>query len=208
MQRYDAYRYLWPPRPELVVPRAAFARYADWGVQIKKNGTCNTLAYRAGQPIIAMNRHREQHKLWQPSEATHRAFYRLPGTGWYYVIAELLHSKVPGMRDINYIFDILVCNSHYLTGMTFAERQEILFDLFKPKAKSKTHSHYVIDEHTWLAVNHRGTDFLKLFDSLTAPDDEGIVFKNPQAPLISCAWATANKGWQAKSRRGTKTHLE
>lgn len=208
---YLEYRYLDGPRPELAVPRQQFHHWQHHWAQIKKEGTYSHLSYRKGSPIIARNRHRKPHapSFWTPTERTERAFRRLPGRGWYYVVGELLHKKESEkrLRDIHYIFDILVCDGDYLVGMTFAERQQLLFDLFQPDPRTMTHSHYVVDDHTWLAVNHQDADFLALFESLRSADDEGIVFKNPTAPLQPCITG-ANTRWQAKSRRWKKTHPE
>ncbi len=149
-----------------------------------------------------MNRHNERHKAWQPDESTRKAFRDLPG-GWYVFVAELLHSKVPSIRNTNYINDILVADSESLVGTTFAERQKMLSELFPGAVPSMARSHSVIDSNTWLARNYKG-GFQTLFDSLTAAEDEGLVLKDPQATLNYCSRATANSGWQVKCQKPTK----
>jgi hypothetical protein len=203
--KYDPEQYLWPPRPEIAIPPSQFHRCADYWAQFKRQGTCNVMQIDPDRRIKAMNRHRAAHKAWQPTEAHRRAFLTLRG-GYYVVLAELLHSKVPGLRNINYVHDILVADDDYLVGVTFAARQRILYDLFKPSVRAMTGGHYVVDSCTWLAINYRNVDFVALFDSLTAPEDEGLVFKDPDAKLAFCASPSANSSWQRKCRRPGKTH--
>ena len=209
--RFEEWTYLWPPRPEKAVPTSLLGYYENegWTAQIKLNGTCNIMGVAPDRKTIkAMSRHKDEHKLWQPSAKTATAFASLPGDGWYVFVCELMHSKVPGLRDINYINDILVADGEYLVGSTFTERQALLAKLFKvgPKTK-KTISHYIIDANTWLAVNHEPDDFAGLYEKLgSAPEYEGLVLKRPNAKLAPCSRQTANYNWQVKCRRGHKNY--
>jgi hypothetical protein len=151
--RYDSFSYLWPPRPDQPIPQSSLPYYEislGYVAQAKKNGTCNIIAVkpsllrlkkdRRGFPedewppaewIVCMNRHKEDHKLWQPTAASSEIFKNLPGDGWYVFVAELLHSKLKeGPKDTNFINDILVADGEYLVGKTFGERQYMLYDLF------------------------------------------------------------------------------
>ncbi|CAM6055322.1 unnamed protein product [Sphagnum tenellum] len=83
------------------------------------NGTASVLAISPDRQIVAMNRHREEHKLWTPTAANIADFAKLPGKGWYVFVAELMHSKVPGIKNVNYVHDILVADGKHLTGETF-----------------------------------------------------------------------------------------
>jgi hypothetical protein len=207
--KYERYEYLWPPRPDskrAVPPTGAmglsFYERRGWFAQIKKNGTCNVIAVSPEGELVTMNRHRETHKLWNPTPASSAAFQKLPGKGWYVFVAELLHSKVTnGPRDTNYIFDVLVADGEYLVGKTFLERQAILADIF-PKSKSETASHRVIDSNTWVAKLIK-SDFEGVFEGLSSAEDEGLVIKNPMAKLELCSRQAANTAWQVKCR---KTH--
>ena len=131
----------------------------------------------------------------------HLAFLGLPG-GWYVFTAELLHSKVPGLRNINYIHDILVTDSEHLTGTTFAERQALLSRLFPDAVEHVSGGYRVINPNTWLANNHTA-NFATMFKTISEkrnPEDEGLVLKNPTARLAFCLTATSNSAWQAKCR--------
>lgn len=205
--RFDAFSYLWPPRPEKAVPPELLGFYEKrgWVAQHKLNGTCNVLAVNPARQIVAMNRHAEQHKAWKPTEASSRAFRKLPGKGWWVFVAELMHSKVPGIKDTNFVHDVLVADGVYLIGKTMAERQAILDEVF-PSGKD-CGSHVVIDENTWRAKNHTG-GFRKLFAGLERPEHEGIVVKNPKAVLALCGRASSNAGWQVKCRKPHKNYSE
>jgi hypothetical protein len=155
--------------------------------------------------LKVMRRDRTEHKAWKPLPETNEAFSRLPGKGWYVFTAELLHSKVPGLRNINYIHDILVADGNYLIGSLFADRQAVLRHLFPTTTQSIDGHYYVIDEYTWLAHNYT-SGFRALFASLSRADDEGLVLKNPKARLELCLREDSNSAWQYKCRRETKNY--
>jgi hypothetical protein len=192
--------FITPPRPHIVVGVGELGQLKGWLVQIKKNGTNTVIFVSPDKEVTAMTRHGAEHKAWKPTAKSTAWFKRLPGKGWYVINAELLHSKVPGIRDTHYIHDILVCDGELLLGTTYAQRYALLQRLFwtKEAAGTLTQSHVVLDENTWLVRNVRGSQ-KKIFESLTAPEDEGIVFKNPQGIFN----LTDGKGapWLAKCRR-------
>jgi hypothetical protein len=211
--RYEEYQYLYPPRPEHAIPPHMINVYERQGfvAQVKKNGTCSVIAVAPDRSLTCMRRHGPTvpHKLWTPTAASSRMFRRLKGKGWYVFVAELLHSKTPTIKDTNYLFDLLVDDGEYLVGTTFAQRQERLQALMLPLVVSKRpavmESHYVIDDHLWLARVH--TKGLKqLFDSLEKHEDEGIVLKKPNARLDLCFNERANQAWQVKCRKGHKNY--
>jgi len=207
--KYNSYSFLYPPRPEtknkiypMQIP--SWEARGFWA-QYKKNGTNNVMAISPDRQITARERRNIPHVMWTPSEHTRLPFLGLKG-GWYVFSCELIHSKVAGgaskgLRDINYIHDILVADNAHLTGTTFAQRQEMLAVLFDapnlPIAASG--SHYVIDAHTWLARNHT-KGFAKMFAGLSGAEDEGLVLKSPTAKLVSCAKEGLNASWMVKVR--------
>jgi hypothetical protein len=203
---FQSYRYLWPPRPEKAIPRDLLRLYERQGftAQVKMNGTCNVLAISPEKKIVAMTRHNEPHKLWSPTAASSVAFKNLSGKGWYVFVTELLHSKVPGIKDINYVNDILVDDGCYLVGMSFAERQGLIRALLPQKGR-ETISHFEANSNTWVAKNH-DAEFTKLFSALDRPEHEGLVLKNPKAPLALCGRATGNTAWQLKCRKPHKNY--
>lgn len=202
--RYESYAFLWMPRPERAIPPDMLGYYEQKGMdaQLKKNGTGTILNVTPERKLKVMRRENTEHKLWSPSEHTIAPFLNLPGTGWYVFVAELLHSKVKGLRDINYINDLLVRDGEYLVGTTFADRQKMLTELFPDVVPSMDGNYDVIDEHTWLARTYQpGANYRKLFDNLTRPDDEGLVLKDPKAKLALCLRENSNSAWQRKCRK-------
>lgn len=196
--KYDKFTYLYPPRAENAIPPSKLGEYQrkGWIAQVKKNGTNSVIFVPPDRKVFAMGRENNQHKQWDFSPGSAEIFRSIPGNGWYVINAELLHSKVSGLRDINYIHDILVDNGEYLIGTTYAQRYSRLLMMFLNGNLPKEQSHYVLNQHTWLARNH-GSDFTGLFESLERPEDEGIVLKNMQGKLA----IKNNNGWTVKCRR-------
>jgi hypothetical protein len=222
MADYTSYRFLYPPRPEKAIYEMQLAYFEQQGAhfaQYKKNGTGNVMAITPQRTVVAMQRTNKAHILWSPSAHTADAFRGLKGRGWYVFVAELLHSKVAadkqkqatgsesGLKDINYINELLVADGETLTGTTFEYRQQMLAEMFGASRLpvSKSGSHYVIDRHTWLARNHR-SGFRKLFAGLSSPEDEGLVLKLATAKLAPCQREKSNSSWQLKIRKPTKNY--
>lgn len=201
---YSDFAYLWPPRPEKSIsPDLLKSLEGRMVLQTKKNGTCSVIFVSPDKKITAMNRHNEDHKLWSPTPQVMESFRALPGKGWYVFVAELLHSKVPGIRDVNYVHDVLVSDGHYLVGKTQSERQDILFDLLETEDMEETDTHFVVNENLWLPVEYE-TGFRQFFDQLISPEDEGIVLKDPNSKLKICSRAGSNVGGMVKCRKPHK----
>jgi hypothetical protein len=205
--KFDSYQYLWPPRPDDAISPQMLPMVERRGfhAQIKKNGTCNVIAVSPDKKIVVKNRHKEDHKLWRPDIHKLAAFTSLPGKGWYVFVSELMHSKVKaedgGVRDTNYIHDILVADGEYLVGVKQANRHAMLCELFEVERHQQTYSHWVVDQYTWVARQFV-EGFKPLYDSLTEKQDEGLVLKNPKAPLALCTRQGSNNKGMLKSRKG------
>jgi len=205
--KYDNSTYYYPPRPENAVMRMSLPAYNNlgWVAQVKKNGTCNLIAVSPDKELFCMTRHNEQHKLWAPDKNSTEPFKELPGKNWYLFVAELLNNKVPGIKNINYINDVLAVDGEHLVDTTFRERQKIISSLFKTSIQ-ETHSHYVVHPNLWVAKNYENVNFKELFDALDKPEDEGLVIKNPDAKLALGNNKSANSKWMVKIRRATKNY--
>lgn len=199
---YKSYSYITPPRAEGKVAPATLPFYEQkgWIAQCKKNGTNSVIFVPPSEKIFAKTRHNDDHKAWKFTEGSSKIFDETRNAGWNVFNAELMHSKGNGFRDINYLHDVLVWNGEYLIGKTYQERFELLQNIFCD-IKDETHSHYVINDHTWLAKNFKA-DFSKLFHSLTNNEDEGLVLKNPKGKLE----LRDNTGWLVKCRKFHKNY--
>lgn len=228
--RYTYGQFLFPPRPKsssAIAPRNLSgyeAKGKGWWCDIKKNGSGSVISVgperrdmnpdaklREGSVVLGPNfeitvkrRDRSDHKLWTARPEVLQAFRRLPPHS--VVAAELLHSKVKGMRDVFYIHDIMAIEGAQLVGQTFAERRKILLSYFPTTTLSIDGHYYVIDEHTWLSRPFQD-GFEELFASLRRADgtpkradDEGIVLKNPKIKLEPCFSEDSNSHWQRKCR--------
>ena len=202
--KYEAYRYLWPPRPETKIAPTdlgVIEKMGWWG-QAKMNGTCTTIYVEPGKGSVAMGRHGPDHRLdWQPGEAW-EAFAATLGKGWYAFTGELLHSKGVGVRNTIVLFDLLVEDGEYLVGTIYAERFRRLERLLKAYNSEPqialTHREY--NQGVWLITNHARA-FREWFDAPAPEMVEGLVFKDKNAKLRLCCKATANAGWQVKCRK-------
>ncbi len=206
---YNAYTYIEPPRAETTVRPALIGVYESlkWFAQFKKNGTNSVIFVPPkGQKPFAKTRHPKDpdHKVWQFSDdsiASFETVQRLtPGNGWSVFNAELLHSKGNGIRDTNYVHDVLVYDGVYLVGKTYTERYRMLIKIFgnPPSFSGDPISHHIVDARTWIAKNHHH-GFKGLFAGC-GKEDEGLVFKDPQGVLS----ARDNSGWLAKCRHPHK----
>jgi len=207
--KYDSWKYLFPPRPESAIPpdMLAFYEKRGWVCQYKKNGTCTIIGVSPDRKLIAINRHQENHKAWQLTQHIKdalRSIFTKPL--WYVVVAEIMHSKTPTIKDTIFIHDILVHESEYLVGTTFKERQEILNPYLLTNVETKTHYVCDTDGKVWFAkIYDKG--FADLFRSIKEPKiDEGLVLKDPNGKLRSCDRADANSSWQVKCRHSTKSY--
>lgn len=205
--RYDSFAYLYPPRPETAITKqmVGFYQKKNWVAQAKMNGTCNVIAVSPDKKLFPMTRHNTEHKLWNPTPASSSAFKAVEGSGWWVFVAELMHSKVPGIKDTNYVHDVLVANGEQLVGKSFVDRQAILHSVFLKGSEEETETHWIVNPNTWIAKNHVG-NFAKLFESWTNPEIEGLVLKNPSAQLLPCFKQGSNSGWQVKIRKATKNY--
>lgn len=207
------FTYLSPPRPERAIPPAMLAFYEQlgWFAQLKKNGTCSVIYVSPEKEVTGYGRHgAEKHRSWSFTENSRKAFETLPGSGWYVFVAELMHSKVPGIRDTNYVHDILVSDGKYLLGTTYAQRLKIINQLLVGPDCTLEPGYWKKSDHLWIVRNFR-ENFAELFASLQKkdgagkdlhPGDEGLVLKNPSGLL-----SVKNNGeWAVKCRKGTKLY--
>lgn len=202
---YERYKFIPPPRPKTTIHPSRLNLYdgRGWLAQAKFNGVYNIVTVGDTRELYAMGRTGKRHKTWHFSEASSKAFKAIPGHGWWVFCCELLDSKTPHLRDINFIHDILVADSHYLVGKTFAERHLILRNLFPIDDESEM-GYLIVNENTWIA-NTFSKNFQDLYYRFTEADAiEGLVLKaaatplslaNTSSGLVKCRKPTKNYGF-------------
>lgn len=206
--RYSEYKFLFPPRPEHVVTSDLIEHYEGrgWKYQYKKNGTSTVITISPKGEIDFRTRHGDKHKAWScPESLRHALLARVPAKRWTVLVAELLHSKTPTIKDTFFIYDLLVHQSTHLIDVSLEERLLILDGMF-PCQGAEAQTHWVLCEGIWRAKTfERGGS--KAFSTIrNAKIDEGLVFKDPKAKLKWCYREKANSSWQVKVRYPTKNY--
>lgn len=198
--------YMYPPRPEIAVPIGSIGMYEQrgWIAQAKKNGTC-TLLVVGPDGMVPYDRHGQVQKLWRgPPPAMERRIRSALPPGWSALVGEALHSKVPGIRDTLYLFDVLAVGGRTLTGTRLSERLDALKLMFPGGETTPTHRD--LGDGLLVARSFKA-GFRPLFDSIIGnPEDEGLVMKDPGATLSNPFKEGSNAGWQAKCRKPTKNY--
>ena len=190
---YNDYTYLWPPRPEQQIPQGLLNFYERKGfwAQKKKNGTCCVIFVR-GNEVIFKTRHNDNHKLWSPLPS-HIKFFQ-GASKWNVYVGELLHSKTPHIKNQLFLFDRIVEDGIHLDGWDFENRYSTLLEGWDGTDEG---DQIRVHEYVSVAKNYK-SGFKELFSSLK-PEDEGLVLKDPHAPLRSCL-QDSNGSWQVKCR--------
>jgi hypothetical protein len=183
--------FLFPPRPEKAIPPVMIPAFEKMGyiAQIKKNGSCTVIDTDENGTPTFWNRHQELHKAWTAPDHIIKYFRQFPSS---VIVAELLHNKHVSVKDTLYIFDVLEMAGDDFVGVSLSDRLEKIHKF--PSGKG------IIIAETYTS------GFKKLYDSLTDDIDEGIVLKNPKAPLKFCYKDGLNADWQVKCRKGTKNY--
>lgn len=167
-------RFIDPPRPEVAIPIDTIGSIERRGThiaQLKMNGTYNEIIISPEKTVTCFTRHNTPHKAWSPNLNTLKPLIDA-AKGWTVFCAELLHSKGSGIRDTNYVHDILVYDDQVLVGKTYLERWQMIASMFEET--SNIH----------LARIHF-KDFRALFEeNKDSPLVEGLVFKRFAHPYI------------------------
>ena len=198
---YTEPKFLYPPRPVKKVLPSLLGFYEKRGywAQIKKNGTCSILGVGPHGEIYTMGRHAEPHKSWKPSEESLKPFMGRANGKWRVYVVEAMDAKTVNIKDSIYIHDIIVDKGVILEGSTFAERQELLQNIF-PVRREGGMGYDKITDKVWLATIIKSS-FKMVFDSIIFPKvNEGLVLKDPNAKLKPMWRENTNTGWQVKCR--------
>lgn len=196
---YLEYQYLYPPRPEQAIPQQMLKMFASRGysAQVKKNGTC-TMIFSL-EDVIFKTRHNDDHKAWS-GDFLKPFFHRFRGSVF---VGELMHSKVSGIRDQLYLFDIIVWEHNHLVNSSFTNRQALLQDLLG--TGDQTWDAVRVHENVSYLQNICSTDIVDSWHKLSG-SDEGLVLKDPNSKLLPCFRQSANSGWQIKCRKPSKNY--
>ncbi len=144
---------------------------------------------------------------YRPPAALLRALKALKlKPGFFHVLdGGLLHYKTERVKNTIVLWDILVHESQFLSGTGFGERYKLLEKISgKPKTPVRLDGIEVarkIAPLLWLAPLLKG-DWKKLFKKASAlPEIEGLVLKDPKAPLRRALKPELNARWQIRVRK-------
>lgn len=194
MIAYKPGTFLKVPKAEVKIPVGALKHYEDkgWWLQVKKNGaSTEVIVPPAGHsdPVVALSGSSGQpHKAWAFSDASRAVFEAVRGPGWRVFYAELLHSKVSGLRDTHYVYDCLAFDNAWLLGVPYASRYQKLLSAFQNG--EGTPGYWKVGDNIWVTRNIR-SGFRGFYEALEKPEDEGVVLKDPNGVLgiTGCGWA-------------------
>lgn len=224
-------KIMYPPRPKISIPPEKVGDYEDRGyvAQLKYNGTRTLVEIGPGSEVKLWTRHKEPHKAYELSEALKAdllAIYKLGDTTKTMVFdGELMHSKTKGLKDTLVLFDILVCDSDYLIGMPMLGRYSVLSDILGEPNEWETETGrkiaakcrvFELDEEdevverylerVWMAETFY-YNFSDVYKSRVDMDEiEGLVLKNPRAPLDRGFSETNNQDWLIRCRKPNKNY--
>jgi hypothetical protein len=204
---YANWTYLFPPRPENAITANMLGYYEgkNWVAQYKKNGQLAVIGI-GPDGFEFMNRHRDELN-WNPTVEICSRLREIFGSDkWTVLVGELLHNKVIGQRDGLYLFDILVLDGEYLVGETLGTRMAYLMHRIQPYAVGQTYCQFTLSPNLGVAYSH-DMNFRGLFDGISDPADEGLVLKDPSAPLNDCYRSKANASWQVKCRHPKENYI-
>lgn len=199
-------RYIYPPRPELVIPPTAIPKYDDgrFIAQPKLNGSCATININGS--VKAYSRHDSSLSGFRISDSEIKS---VVGEGEFYLVGEYMNKskKDENNKVFNHklvLFDILIYKGEYLLGKTFSERYNILLSLIDPIAETKYL--YQLSENIYLVKSFQ-TDFTELWNELVTIDMyEGLVFKQKMSKLEPGTREQNNHRSQLKSRKPSKLY--
>jgi len=206
--RYEKFRYIYPPRPEIKIPALSLQGFEDEGLflgQPKLNGS-SMLLFTDGKELHIMNRHK---KLMVSKIDKEELLGLHKGKGWMVLCGELMNksqrdedNKVWNLKFA--IWDLLVFEGKYLIGSTFEERVSILRTLY-PDNLVKKHLHQISEN--CFRVNTIITGFVETYNDITLHQMyEGFVLKRRDGKL-DAGWQVANNvRTQMKCRKPTKNY--
>lgn len=206
--KYNRYKYIYPPRPELKIPLSSLEKMEKkhiYMAQPKLNGS-SMQVYTNGQLVITMNRHKKV-MISKMDIDELKKLHR--GKGWMVLCGELMNksqkdenNKVWNLKFV--IFDIIVYNGEHLLKTTFDERYELLKKMY-PNNPVKKHLHQISEN--CFRVNSIRFGLSNTFLDITNHQMyEGLVLKIGDAKLENGVNKNNNQISQLKCRKSTKNY--
>jgi hypothetical protein len=204
--------YIWPPRPETVIPSCGISVYEErgWWGQPKLNGSCCELI-TDGASLKVMNRHKEAFSSVKLDRTELLSLHRY--SGFTILVGEYMNKSQKGSNGKVWnakfvIFDILMLDGKHLKGFDFETRQEMLDMIYPEKDTDHSEVEFLkkISENVYRCRNFE-KNLISTWEKLVKVEMyEGMVLKNPKGLLDYGFRQVNNTEWQAKCRKPTKNY--
>ncbi len=215
--KYDKYKYLFPPRPEVKIPADDLHKFdnGEYIAQPKYNGSCY-LVFTNGDELHVTNRHKEEIAVYNP----YIDWRGLALTNeWYVYCGEYLNKGKFGENNTRendkfIIWDVLVWKDTYLTGTTTFDRISLLEREFPCHRAIVNGNKLEMYKHL-CTTNIKGiykaptylSNFAKLYREIVKTDlYEGLLLKKIDSKLTFGFQEKNNTDWQLKCRKETKIY--
>lgn len=220
---FDTFKYLFPPRTEMKIPpgpggvRKIWEGFPDALAQFKMDGTRNLMYVFPDQHVECWNRHEEKQKQYTltPSMAKQVRALNLPAGKFHVLDGELIHAKTKNIKDVMYMFDILVFDGEYLIGENYITRYNLLASLMKGTGSKLWSETYFpsdfspIEGRMYLAENYPATKWEWMWQVAQSVDFcEGMVLKRtgPVSALTTGYRQINNDGFMLRVRKPKKNY--
>jgi len=208
MEKFDKYKYIYPPRPELKITPDNLNTYNNsYIAQPKLNGS-NIEIYVNKSNIIQKGRHNNTLTNFNLDNREIISTLNI-NNNWNMFNGEYMNkSKKDKNNNIfNHkliLFDIIVYNNQYLLNKTFDDRINILYDIFNPIDEDEYL--YKLSDNIYL-VKSFYDNFNSLWNNIIKIDMyEGLVLKRKNGKLKRGTREKNNNLTQLKCRKPTKLY--
>lgn len=197
---------LYPPRIETAIRPDTLRKYRGFIAQFKYHDVRTLVSL---PDLELRNRHRQKLVEYRITPSLTRDLHQLAWNenGPLLLDGGILRESVPKVGRPLILWDILVYDGRYLLGTPYRERYELLCSLCgNPRTPEPYTGQRIAIEVTreiWLApCFERSENFPGIF-ARTLPVSylEGLVLKNPAAPLERSLSESNNTRWQLKVRK-------
>lgn len=208
MTSYNAFKYIYPPRPEMKSPPSALTTFEKMNLfmaQPKLNGSSQEL-YTNGKIFMTMNRHKER---METKIHANELLNLSKGSRWMVLCGEYMNKNKKDETNTPWnhkyaIWDIIVHNGMHLLGWTFDERKELLRELY-PDNPVKKNLHQISDN--CFRVHSFDSDFESVYNDIVPGDMyEGLLLKRKDGKLENGTSSNNNTSTQIKVRKPTKNY--
>lgn len=197
---YTPNRYIYPPRPENVIPSTSIELFdtSEFLGQAKFNGSCSIIhGNKKKNTMQTYNRHNQIMSNFKVSKD--EIFSMIPNDNWFVFVAEYMNKGKKDENNKNWnnriaLHDFLVYDNEYIIGSTFDDRQNLMDKIIKSEELNMYATK--VSDNIYRIKNFY-KDFFKIWTELIKIDMiEGLVLKKRDLKLEA--------GWKEKNNLSIK----